>query len=435
MSPGNSYFKDREVAFLLKETLKKYWRAVIMVADIPAISTYLAMWYNPSKARQKAVLKANSLKNRTKKVLDLMWLDSSKVTIVNRDQDIKENAVYLLAYESILQLYQNNNAFKVSVDTTSANVLQNAGQDITQENIAQATHYLLSEIAFLEFAPDYFGVNKIWYVYHKNRFVFEDYVAWLFDGKIRSYLEFILLEAPYETIKTDECIINRRELIKKRGVLRCSYVPYYWFFEKKGDGSYEWMFYEVIQWIAKKYWLKLDFVEQSGYGTLPERLNSWWIDVFCSPTRPTEIRKMEMFFSSSLFQSNVFLYMNRKSRYSTQDLHLLQENQKLRIAVKENDVHFELAVAHFPHATLVRVPQLSHISEVMEIVASGRADMTFWDEELVYLYAKTYGINESLFIKRDRYWSPLATYQNCFALPWGEFELKEILDAGITDIA
>jgi hypothetical protein len=43
-----------------------------MVADIPAISTYLAMGYNPSKARQKAVLKANSLKNRTKKVLDLM---------------------------------------------------------------------------------------------------------------------------------------------------------------------------------------------------------------------------------------------------------------------------------------------------------------------------------------------------------------------------
>jgi hypothetical protein len=95
--------------------------------------------------------------------------------------------------------------------------------------------------------------------------------------------------------------------------------------------------------------------------------------------------------------------MNRKSRYSTQDLSLLQENQKLRIAVKENDVHFELAVANFPHATLVRVPQLSHISEIMGIVASGRADMTFWDEELVHLYTQTYGIDEGIFLQRDRY--------------------------------
>lgn len=43
MSPGNSYFKDKEVAFLLKEVIRKFDKAVVMVADIPAISTYLAM--------------------------------------------------------------------------------------------------------------------------------------------------------------------------------------------------------------------------------------------------------------------------------------------------------------------------------------------------------------------------------------------------------
>jgi tRNA-dependent cyclodipeptide synthase len=76
-----------------------------------------------------------------------------------------------------MRLYEHNSKFKVAVDTTSASVLHNAGQELTDENVQQATHYLLSEIAFLEFAPDYFGVNKIGYVYHKNRFVFEDYVA------------------------------------------------------------------------------------------------------------------------------------------------------------------------------------------------------------------------------------------------------------------
>jgi tRNA-dependent cyclodipeptide synthase len=80
---------------------------------------------------------------------------------VNRDQDIKENSAYLVAYASVTQLYNTSSKFKSSVDTTSASVLHNAGQELTDENVQQATHYLLSEIAFLEFAPDYFGVNKI----------------------------------------------------------------------------------------------------------------------------------------------------------------------------------------------------------------------------------------------------------------------------------
>jgi hypothetical protein len=59
--------------------------------------------------------------------------------------------------------------------------------------------------------------------------------------------------------------------------------------------------------------------------------------------------------------------------------------------------------------------------------------MTFWDEELVHLYTQTYGIDEGIFLQRDRYWLPIATYQNCFALPWWEFELKEVIDAYLLD--
>ncbi len=39
MSPGNSYFKDYEVSFLLKEAVTRFGRCVVMVADVPAIAT------------------------------------------------------------------------------------------------------------------------------------------------------------------------------------------------------------------------------------------------------------------------------------------------------------------------------------------------------------------------------------------------------------
>ena len=45
MSPGNSYFRDAEMRFVLKEVTKIYGRAAILVADVPAISTWRALGY------------------------------------------------------------------------------------------------------------------------------------------------------------------------------------------------------------------------------------------------------------------------------------------------------------------------------------------------------------------------------------------------------
>jgi cyclo(L-tyrosyl-L-tyrosyl) synthase len=72
MSPGNSYFKDKEVAYFLKEAIKRYGKVAIMVADIPAIATYQAMGYTLFKSQKKARLQGNNLKNRTKRVLSEM---------------------------------------------------------------------------------------------------------------------------------------------------------------------------------------------------------------------------------------------------------------------------------------------------------------------------------------------------------------------------
>lgn len=429
MSPGNSYFKDKEVAFLLKEVIRKFDKAVVMVADIPAISTYLAMWYNPSKARSKAVLSGNGLKNRTKKVIESMWLDSSKVYIIDWNTDIKDNTYYLHNFAQIESLYKSNIAFADAVNETSTAVLHNAHIKCDEKNIKDATHYLLSEFAFLEFAPNYFWVDTVGYFYHKNRFVFEDYIAWLFDGNIRSHLQFVLLENPYEMYLSSEMQSTRWEAIQKRWVLRCSFVPYFHYFEEKSPWVYWGKMYTLIQAFAKKHELKIEFVEQTWYGTLADRLNNWSIDVFCSPTRPTDLRKLEMFFSQSLWESKVWIYMNTQSRYYGQDMSLLVHNEKLRIAIKDNDVHHDLAKQYFPHATLVRVPQLAHVGEVIDRVIEWRADLTFWDEELCDLHMQEKWYTKSTLSKVERNWWPIHVYANCFALPWWEFNFKQALDA------
>jgi hypothetical protein len=78
-------------------------------------------------------------------------------------------------------------------------------------------HYLLSEIAFLEFSLTLLQTDKIVYLYHKNWDVFECYIAGKYDGKVRPYLDFVLLEAPYETyLSYGDSQKSRRELIQER---------------------------------------------------------------------------------------------------------------------------------------------------------------------------------------------------------------------------
>ncbi len=93
-----------------------------------------------------------------------------------------------------------------------------------------------------------------------------------------------------------------------------------------------------------------------------------------------------MFFSEPLFQSPAYAYIRATSSFASQSLEDLQANKLLRIAVKENDIHHELAQQYFPDAILVRVPQLSRIEEVIQFVLDGKADMTFRDPALVKQY-------------------------------------------------
>jgi hypothetical protein len=90
----------------------------------------------------------------------------------------------------------------------------------------------------MEYAPAFFGEKKVAYVYHKNRFVFEDYIAGVFDKKTRLYLDFILLESPYETYLSisENSFKNRRELINARGSIKCTFSPYFDHFTTK-DGK------------------------------------------------------------------------------------------------------------------------------------------------------------------------------------------------------
>ena len=431
MSPWNSYFKNSEVAYLLKQTVQRFGKAIVLVADEPAINTYIAMWYNFGKARNKAILKWNNIKNRVKSVLWKIWIDPSVITIIDWSRDIKSNINYQRHYNGIIHLYKNNDLFFDKINETSQSVLLSSWKEISSDSIELATHYILSEFAFLEYCYNYFDNEKIAYIYHKNWRVYEDYIAGIFDGIVRPHLEFILLEHPYEKYISLQQKISRFWAIKKRKNIKTIFSPYFDIFYDKWNNEYGWLFYEILRKTFSDYSIDVNIIGQASYGFFEDRLNTWFADIFCSPVWPTKRRRLDVFFSESVFKSNIYSYMRTDSQYTHFSFSDLQKKKNLRIAVKEDDIHHDIAKDLFPYARLVWVPQLSSIETVLEFVKDNRADITFWDEDLVNKYIENNNLPSNIFTKKSQQDGPIVTYDNCYALPWWEFELQDIVNEWI----
>ena len=191
MSPGNSYFKDEVVKELLKRVVEKYGKAGILIADIPAISTYIALGYPENRARRdKALPQGNNLRNKVQRAMTELGYSAEQVKVIDWETEVEKDSSYQEKYKQILELYNTNKNFQNAADDATKGVLDYSDKNI--EDVASAVkiavHYLLSEFAFMEFAPKFLKAEKVAYIYHKNWPVYESYIGGEFDNKKRDYL-------------------------------------------------------------------------------------------------------------------------------------------------------------------------------------------------------------------------------------------------------
>jgi len=196
MSPGNSYFKDEVVKKLLQKVIEKFGKTAILIADIPAISTYIALGYPENRAwRDKALPQGNNLRNKVERAMSDLAYSTNQVKIIDWKNEVESNSVYKEKYQKVLELYQTNSTFQLSVDDTTREVLEYSEKEIPDLNsaIKIAANYLLSEISFMEFAPEYLKSDKVTYIYHRNWPIYEKYITGGFDNVPRHSLGFEII--------------------------------------------------------------------------------------------------------------------------------------------------------------------------------------------------------------------------------------------------
>ncbi len=433
MSPGNSYFKDYEVRFLLKESIERFGNCAVVVADVPAIATYMALGYEPSRARNKAIPKGNNLKNRTRRLAEALGYDDSQVRIIDWAEEIERNARYKEHYELIIDKYNSLPLFAESVRKTCREVLENSEKPLVDVDAAidPATHYLLSELAFMEFAPEFFECKRACYVYHRNWQVYEDYMHGRYDGVAKPYLDFLLLEAPYETYAKvhDSEIVAGGSLhdtysrVMQSGVLRAAFSEYPPVFQRDG-ARFSGIFYEIISGFAERHQLKIEWTEEIGYGVVIEGLAEARFDIFASATWPTPERHKHAALSRPVYFSDVGVWVRSDSPLVNLDWIMLNDPQ-YRIAITEGDITHEISLTDFTFSKWVRAPQLGQVKALLEFVADDRADATMVERMTYEAYADQ--LSKPLVnIARDK---PIRRYSNSFLVGKNQHDFLDLLDS------
>ena len=433
MSPGNSYFKDVEIRHLLKETVGRFGRTCIFIADVPAISTYVAYGYPENKARTKAIPKGNNLKNRTRRLMEELGFGPSQVRIIDWATEVADNASYRQIYDlRVRPLYESSLEFSRSVDDTTRAVLEASERPIPDMHEATkiAVHYLLSELAFLEFAPQFLDSASVTYVYHRNWPVYEDYISGKFDGQARPHLDFLLLENPYETFKpllTSNSVVPADALERVEGsrVLKVAYDDYFpAFMTDPATGRHCGVFADVLTDFARNSGWSIQWSEEVGYGVISQGLAEGRYDIFGSTVWPTPERLGTALFSEPLYVSNVYAW---KANADARSYAEARRSPFLRIAVKEGDISHSIALAEFPGARLIRVPQLTDPSALLTFVTEGRADITFVEPVL----AKYFQAETGQTVSKVKEIGCLRSYPNTFMVALGQEALLKALNGYI----
>lgn len=433
MSPGNSYFKDDEIKYLLKTAIDRYGRVAVMIADIPAISTYIALGYPENRARRdKALPQGNLLKNRTERAVIQLGYTSDQVKIIDWEKEVEQNEEYKKSYTTIRNLYDSNPVFQHDADETTKGVVTGSKREISDVLKATkiAVHYLLSEFAFLDFASKFLNTKKVVYLYHRNWTVYENYIAGKYDGKSKDYVDFLLIENPWETYRNvwgseddeNETYISSLERVEKTKTLRVSFTNYppALIYDHEYD-NFSGIFYEIIVSIAKKHGWQIKWSEETGYGVIIDGLDNDRFDLFGSTVWPTPERKEKASFSKSLYESKAYPWMLPNFDYE-----IMRDNSDLRIAVKENDISHSIAMADFPNARLVFIPQLSDPQELLQFIFESKADITFVEPYLANVFMKLNNVKLIQAIKL-----PIRIYENTFIFKKDDTSLRDLFNKEI----
>lgn len=216
------------------------------------------------------------------------------------------------------------------------------------------------------------------------------------------------------------------ERVMRTGVIRCGYITGWepLFSKDVTTGKLGGIYYDYVEAIGRATGLKIDWAMEVGSGDYAQALKSGKIDVMCAGLgyTGTRARVVDYVYPSMYASYNIYVRADDK-RFDGDWKKLNAEGVKL--AVMDGELGSIVAPQAFPKAGTVSLPQLSSIADVLNTVATGKADAVTWDSYPASQFMKANpGKLKKLQLER-----PFRVLVGGVVVDKGETDLKNLLDA------
>lgn len=234
--------------------------------------------------------------------------------------------------------------------------------------------------------------------------------------------------APTHTVEKKETAFER---VMRTKTLRCAYItrpPH--IIADVNTVKISGIDHDIIEAIAQAADLKVEWVEEVGFGVFPENLNSGKQDAFCALVLINAKRAKRVELTIPVEYMPLHAYARDGDMRFDYNLQLIN-NPSVIASVTDNTSQMAATVSAFPKASLYSLPGAADNSQMILAVASGKADIIVAEDNLINDYNKNNKENQ---LRRIPALDPVRTYAEAFSVGKNEWALLNFLNASIQEL-
>ncbi len=221
------------------------------------------------------------------------------------------------------------------------------------------------------------------------------------------------------------------ERVIRTGTLRCAYInwkPYSLLDPNKPESPPIGTSTEIIEAAADKLGLKVEYVEEIGWGTIGEGFKTNRYDAVCTQMWPDKAKMRNFALSLPVFYSKIRLYGMETDSSRFKDDGIINTNST-RIAVIDGAMSQNLAEENFPNASLVRLTPSVSSAEYYLNVTTKKADLFIGDDDEVAAQKMANPALESVIPYKT-----ITALPHVFAFPMDDMRLVYMMNTAIQQL-
>jgi ABC-type amino acid transport substrate-binding protein len=222
---------------------------------------------------------------------------------------------------------------------------------------------------------------------------------------------------------------NLLDTVLRKGEIRAGYVVYPpSLIKDPNTGQLSGIFYDALEEMGKNLGLKINWVEEVGWGTMIEGLKAGRYDIIVTGLWPNSARAKNVDFTSPLYYSAIGVYVRAdENRFA--DLNRINA-QNVTIATIDGEMSSFIAQSTFPNAKTLSLPQDTQVAQLLLNITTRKADVTFVETAI----AEEFLANNPSSIKNIAKGRPVRYFGNTMAVPKNQDGFKAMINTAIDEL-